>query len=134
MSTYAHSLAKHPAKEKFVDFWERWAVYLLAALFVLLGSYLMISKHNAFETRTYDFARFAQAIWNTLHGQPLYTSISDNNILGNHFSPILALYAPLLLIWPDERVLLIAQIVVVAITGLILSRIVAVGGTGVAVG
>lgn len=85
----------------------------------------MISKHNAFETRTYDFARFAQAIWNNLHGHPLYTSISDNNILGNHFSLILALYTPLLLIWPDERVLLIAQIVVVAITGLILSRIVA---------
>lgn len=125
MSRYIDGFANQPAKEKLITIWERWAAYGLAALFMMAGSYLMISKHNAFETRTYDFARFAQAIWNIPNGRFLYTSISDNNILGNHFSPLLALYTPLLLIWPDERILLIAQIGVVAITGLVLSRIVA---------
>lgn len=106
------------------QFWNRWGIYLFAILFIVLGSILWLNKHNAFQTRTYDFARFAQAIWNVWHGEPLFTSISKNNILGNHFSPILALYAPLLLIWPDERILLIAQVIVMAVTGLILAKIV----------
>ncbi len=104
--------------------WNRWAIYIFALLFIILGSILWLNKHDAFQTRTYDFARFAQAIWNVWHGDPLFTSISKNNILGNHFSPILALYAPLLLIWPDERILLIAQVVVMAVAGLILAKIV----------
>lgn len=109
---------------RFTAFWNRWAIYLFALIFVVLGSILWLHKHDAFQTRTYDFARFAQAIWNVWHGDPLYTSISKNNILGNHFSPILVLYAPLLLIWPDERILLIAQVVVMAAAGLILAKIV----------
>lgn len=110
--------------DQFKTFWNRWAIYIFALLFIVFGSILWLNKHNAFQTRTYDFARFAQAIWNVWHGEPLFTSISKNNILGNHFSPILALYAPLLLIWPNERVLLIAQVVVMAVTGLILAKIV----------
>lgn len=113
---------KHTTQLK--TFWNRWAIYIFALLFVIFGTILWLNKHNAFETRTYDFARFAQGIWNVWHGEPLFTSISKNNILGNHFSPILALYAPLLLIWPDERILLIAQVVVMAVTGLILAKIV----------
>lgn len=125
-NTIPSSLTKNDnRKAKIKLFWERWAVYIFALLFIFIGSWLMLSKHNAFNTRTYDFARFSQAIWNVLHGEPLYTSISHNNILGNHFSPILALYAPLLLIWPDERVLLIGQVVMMALTGLILAKIVA---------
>ena len=120
-----HPNSKHTAPAlRLKQVWNRWAIYIVALLFTLAGALLWLNKHNAFETRTYDFARFAQAIWNVWHGAPLYTSISANNILGNHFSPILALYAPLLLIWNDERILLIAQVVVVAVTGLILAKIV----------
>jgi uncharacterized membrane protein len=85
---------------------------------------LMVLKHDAFNTRTYDFGRFAQAIWNTLHGRFLFTTIDYHSILGNHFSPYLALLAPLYLLWPDERVLFLVQAASVAAGGLVLTQIV----------
>jgi len=106
---------------------ERWghaAAILLAALFTVLSSALMILKHDTFNTRTYDLARFDQAIWNTLHGRFLFSTILNQSILGNHFSPYMAALSPLLLLWDDVRVLFIAQAVGVAVGGLLLYRIV----------
>ncbi len=92
-------------------------------LFTLILSSFFIIKHNAFNTRTYDFGRFAQAIWNVLEGRFLFTTIDYHSILGNHFSPYMALLSPLLLIWPDERLLLIIQVISVSIAGILLSFI-----------
>ncbi|MDX1416164.1 MAG: DUF2079 domain-containing protein [Candidatus Promineifilaceae bacterium] len=103
--------------------WPAIGIALLALLFTLILSYFFISKHNAFNTRTYDFGRFAQAIWNVLHGRFLFTTIDYRSILGNHFSPYMALLAPLLLLWPDERVLLVAQVAGVAVSGILLALI-----------
>ena len=95
-----------------------------AALFTLTFAILMFRKHDAFNTRTYDLARFDQAIWNTLHGRLLFSSILNRSILGDHFSPFLALLSPLFLIWNDVKVLFLVQVVSVAVTGLFLYRIV----------
>ena len=97
--------------------------YSLAALFTAIFFYLQVQKHNAFHSRIGDFARFSQAIWSVLDGKLLYTSMPGRSILGDHFSPIMALAAPLLLIWPDERVLFLLQAVNIAITGVILTLI-----------
>lgn len=94
--------------------------YLLALLFTAVIFQVMVNKHNAFNTRTYDFARFDQAIWNVLNGRFLYTTIDHRSILGNHFSPYMALLAPLFLLWPDERMLFLAQAASLAVAGLIL--------------
>jgi len=96
----------------------------LAILFLAASSFLMFRKHASFNTRTYDLARFDQAIWNTLHGRFLHSSILDMSILGNHFSPFLALLSPLFLIWDDVRVLFLVQTTSVAVTGLFLYKIV----------
>lgn len=103
--------------------WPAVGLMLLALLFTVILSTFFINKHNAFNTRTYDFARFSQAIWNVLHGRFLFTTIDYQSILGNHFSPYMALLAPLLLLWPDERVLLVAQVLSVAAAGLFLALI-----------
>ena len=95
-------------------------VYGVALAYVVIMFTLMVLKHNAFNTRIHDFARFSQAIWNTLDGQFLYTSLSERSILGDHFSPIMALFAPLLWIWPNERILFLVQVINVTATGLIL--------------
>lgn len=100
-----------------------WVVILLAAFVVVFGS-LLVLKHNAFNTRTYDFARFDQAIWNTLHGRFLFSTVLNASILGNHFSPLLAALSPLFLLWDDPRMLLLVQVVCVAATGYLLFRIV----------
>ncbi len=103
--------------------WSLYSLFLLTLLFTFLAFYFSVTKHNAFNTRTYDFGRFSQAIWNVLHGRFLFTSIDYRSILGNHFSPYMALLAPLLLIWPDERALLFFQAASVAAAGLFLSLI-----------
>jgi uncharacterized membrane protein len=112
------------AQRKLATWWTEWGACALAALFVLASSALMFRKHASFNTRTYDLARFDQAIWNTLHGRFLYSSIREMSILGNHFSPFMALLSPLFLIWNDVRVLFLAQTVSVAVCGLFLYRLV----------
>jgi uncharacterized membrane protein len=67
--------------------------------------------HEHFQTE-YDLSIFDQVVWRWSHFQlPIGTiafSTSENE-LADHFSPILALLAPLYWIWSDARMLLIAQ-------------------------
>ncbi len=117
------SLSPHGGEANRVP-WQRYGPWAMAVAFVLVFSVLQFRQHDAFNTRTYDFARFDQAIWNTLHGRFLFSSILNMSILGNHFSPFLALLSPLFLIWNDPKVLFLVQAVSVAATGLCLYRII----------
>lgn len=103
--------------------WVRAGGYPLALIYVALTFALLVAKHDAFNTRVYDFARFAQAIWNTPENGFLFESILNRSILGDHFSPIMALAAPVLSLWPDERILFLIQALNVAVAGLLLYRI-----------
>jgi uncharacterized membrane protein len=100
------------------------AAITLALFFAVAFSVLLIRKHDSFHTRVYDLARFDQAIWNTLHGRFLFSTILNYSILGNHFSPYMALLSPLFLIWSDVRMLFVVQAVGMAIAGLFLHSIV----------
>lgn len=72
-------------------------------------------RHLALETRAFDLGIFAQAVWNTLQGHFLFSSIKENiNLLGDHVSPILLLAAPFYKIWPDPRMLVLLQAVAAA--------------------
>ncbi len=69
-------------------------------------------RHLALETRAFDLGIFAQAVWNTLQGDLLFSSIKENiNLMGDHVSPILLLTAPFYAIWPDPRALILLQAV-----------------------
>ena len=104
--------------------WERQGGVALAVVFVLVFSVLFIRKHDSFHTYALDFGKFDQAIWNTLHGRFLFSTLSNRSILANHFSPLMALLAPLFLVFPDARVLLVVQVVCLAVAGLVLGAIV----------
>lgn len=101
-----------------------WLVLILALAFCAAISTLSILKHNSLHTRALDLAKFDQAIWNTLHGRFLFSSLQNFSILGNHFSPFLALLAPIFWIWNDVRALLVLQAMGLALTGVFLSWIV----------
>lgn len=111
-------------RERLKILWFERGAYLLALIYLVVMFALLVSKHDAFNTRVYDFARFSQAIWNTLDGKFLFESIRYRSILGDHFSPIMALAAPFLLIWPDERVLFFIQALNVVVAGLLLYKII----------
>lgn len=103
--------------------WKRYAPWAIAFFFVVVSFSLMNTKHSAFNTRTYDFARFTQAIWNSLHGRFLFETITYGSVLGNHFSPIMALASPFVVLFQSERVLFLIQAVNAAATGLVLYRL-----------
>ena len=103
--------------------WNKRGALILACLYVLLCFILLTAKHSTFNTRVYDFARFSQALWSTLHGRLLFSSLHYGSILGNHFSPLMALYAPLLLLWDNARMMFLIQVVNVAAAVYILQLI-----------
>jgi len=104
--------------------WARRADLILALAFVAVFFWLTSRQYRTFDLVAPDVARFSQAIWNTLRGRFLYSSIVGRSILSYHFSPFMALLAPLYLIWEDVRILFLAQTVAIAATGLILHRLV----------
>lgn len=85
----------------------------LTILFILYGvtmSSVSILRHLALETRAFDLGIFAQAVWTTLHGDFLFSSIKENIcLMGDHVSPLLAVLALPYALWPDPRLLLVLQ-------------------------
>jgi uncharacterized membrane protein len=61
-----------------------------------------------------DLSIFDQAVWHYSRLQAPYSSIHGEDLLGDHFHPLVAVLAPLYWIWSDPRMLLIAQAVLVA--------------------
>jgi uncharacterized membrane protein len=86
--------------------------------YAALFSWLSIRRHDAFYTGRLDMGNMLQAAWNTAHGDFLATtSITGEQIsrLGVHVDPVLALFAPLVAIWPHPEVLMVAQAAIVAL-------------------
>jgi uncharacterized membrane protein len=104
--------------------WVDRGAWVMAAAFLIATFALMVRQHDAFHTRALDLGKFDQAIWNTLHGRFLTSTLQGFSILGNHFSPFMALLSPLFLIWPNVRALFLVQTVGLAAAGLLLDRIV----------
>lgn len=74
-----------------------------------------IFRHDHFGSNAKDLGVYDQTIWgysvldvipNTVTGVP--------NLLGDHFQPILVVFAPLFWIWDDVRMLLVAQAALLA--------------------
>jgi uncharacterized membrane protein len=74
----------------------------------LLLSWISIHKHLAIDSHP-DLGIFDNALWNTLHGRPLYSSILGRNFLGEHVAPILILLAPIYRLFPSPSTLLVVQ-------------------------
>jgi uncharacterized membrane protein len=91
---------------------------LLVGLTVLAaGTYAIyeLQRYARFDAGGFDLGIFDQVVWHYAHFQVPASSIKDlANIWGDHFSPILAVLAPLYWIWDDPRTLLLAQAVLLA--------------------
>jgi uncharacterized membrane protein len=78
-------------------------------------------EHNAFETGRFDLGNMTQAVWSTVEGRPLdVTDLGGDQIsrLGAHVDPVLALFAPLWLVWPSPTMLLVVQAAAIALGAL----------------
>jgi uncharacterized membrane protein len=63
-----------------------------------------------------DLAIFDQAVWHYSRFQAPFSSVKGEDLLGDHFHPIVALLAPLYWIWADPRTLVVAQAVLVSLS------------------
>ena len=81
-------------------------LFITFSFILTLSSWL---RHEILHS-SFDMAIFAQALWNTLQGDFLYSSIKGGIcLLGDHFSPLLALYSLPYLVWSDPLCLLLVQ-------------------------
>jgi uncharacterized membrane protein len=62
----------------------------------------------------FDLAVFGQGIWHYSHFQAPFSTLKGEDILGDHFHPLVAVLAVLYWLWQDPRTLLLAQAVLVA--------------------
>jgi uncharacterized membrane protein len=68
-----------------------------------------IDQHLSFNTFSHDFSLFDDILYNTAHGRFMVSSVLGYNFLGEHFSPILSLLAPLHYIFPSPYLLIVLQ-------------------------
>jgi uncharacterized membrane protein len=94
---------------------------------VLFASYAGCSLLRAahLQTAAYDLGIFTQAVRAYAHFNAPMVPIKGPgfNLLGDHFSPALAALAPAYRIWPDPRMLLVAQAALLAGSGIPITRL-----------
>jgi uncharacterized membrane protein len=91
---------------------EPWLFAIVVAIAVI-DAVVSVLQHVHFETGL-DLSLADQAVWNYSHFHAPFSSILGKDILGDHFSPLVAILTPLYWIWSDPRMLLIAQSALVA--------------------
>lgn len=98
--------------KKTIATWKAASTYWILGFFVLFGSWWTASsllRHAALQT-SFDMAIFTQAVWNTTQGDWFYSSIKGGIcLLGDHFSPLLAVFVLPYKIFPEPGLLLAIQ-------------------------
>lgn len=93
-----------------------WIWALAAALFVLY-SIVSVRTHQRMLSTGFDLGIFEQAVRSYAEGNAPVAEIKgpDFRLLGDHFSPVLALLAPLYRVFPSPITLLLAQSALLAV-------------------
>lgn len=97
--------------------------FILVFLFTLAGSIVSLNRYWQYETFYFDFGIFDQAIWKAAHFQPPiidHLVVSGKWIWADHFNPGIFILSPLYWFTDRPEVLLIAQAVIVGLSGLAL--------------
>lgn len=94
---------------------EKWLPYIVAGLgFVIYGLYGIVKFYH-FGFPTWDFGLFDQIIWRISRFQEAGGSLLGNHLLGDHFSPILYIIAPIFWFFNHPIALILFEILVVCL-------------------
>src|SRR5437773_9126511 len=88
------------------------AIRIVAVAYAAVFSVAGVLDYVGFRSAGYDLGNAVQAIWNTAHGRLLESTAENGeqfSRLGWHVDPLLALFAPLWLIWSSPVILLVVQ-------------------------
>ena len=106
----------------YIDF----IAYALCLVFIAAGILVSLNRYWQYEVFYYDFGIFDQAIWRASQLQP---PIIDHLVVGgkwifaDHFSPSIFLLSPFYWIFQRSEMLLIAQAIIVGLSGIFLYKI-----------
>ena len=90
-------------------------VVLFAAAYTLAGLF----RHWHFGSNAYDLGIFDQAVWHLSRFEAPASTISGfTNVLGDHFYPIIAAFAPLYWVAPAPETLIVAQAILFALSAI----------------
>ena len=92
----------------------------MALAFFFTISWMTFRQYAVFHMQAPDVVLFSQAMWNTLNGEVLMSSLTGKSVLVHHFTPIFILVAPILWIWEDPRALFLVQTAGITLSGIII--------------
>jgi uncharacterized membrane protein len=95
----------------------RWSMGLAVA-FATVYTVFALGLHASFHTHGFDLGIFEQAVRSYAHGHLPVSTIRDANLIlfGDHFSPIIAVLAPVYLLFSSAQTLLVAQALLFAVS------------------
>ncbi len=97
-------------------------IIMALAFFIGVGC-IGVVRHRSFNSGALDLGMMDQLVWNTSQGRFLQGTFIGNkseDFLGHHFSPILALLAPLYWVMPFPGVLVVIQAASIASSAMLL--------------
>ncbi|MFF5017812.1 DUF2079 domain-containing protein [Streptomyces sp. NPDC001165] len=108
-------MAEPPRKGRFDGTWWVWA--MAGALFVMYVA-VSLRLHQRMFTSSYDLGIFQQVVRSYAEGHLPVSEVKgqDFPVLGDHFSPILALVAPFYRVWQGAETLLVVQAALLALS------------------
>ncbi|MEW2404133.1 DUF2079 domain-containing protein [Streptomyces sp. NPDC046862] len=98
--------------------------YLLAAVLFVAYATLSVARYRYMASRSWDLGIFEQAVRAYAHLQAPVVDLKGpgTNVLGDHFSPVTALLAPLYRLFPSPVTLLLAQAALFALSAVPVTR------------
>jgi uncharacterized membrane protein len=95
----------------------RWLAVLALVSFLIDSGYAWV-RHSHYLTTGFDLGIFDQAVraYSRFEAPIVPLKAPGYHLLGDHFHPVIALWAPLYWIWDDPRMLLLAQAALIAVS------------------
>ncbi len=98
-------------------------IFTLSGLLTIGLSYLSLKQFYFFTGGRYDLAVYSNSLWHTIHGEWFFDSVNNDHLLGDHFAPILIVFAQLYRLWESPVWLLMVQTLALGLGGIALGLI-----------
>ena len=102
--------------------WNRFnvAVFFILSTLMTIALLSKILQYYSFQISDLDTGIYSNVVWNLVNGNWFYSGVLNRDHLGEHFSPIIALFAPFFILYPSPVWLLGAQGLAVGTTYVLL--------------
>lgn len=104
-----------------------WQVTLAFLLLTTLYAALSIQQYRRMDSNVFDLGFFESVLRDYAHGHLPELPLTDTTVATLHFSPALAVLAPVVWVWPSPIALLVSQALLVAVGVVPLMRVAARG-------